>query len=127
MTRILAALLVVAVAMLAGGFAMLAMVGGAGCRTETLRRGQAGGLGWRIEQVDCGATVAEIWRLHVETSGRSALAFEAEGDPEPLELALRDGALVLRLASTDAELPVPLGPDGLPVRPLRFRRGQPFR
>ena len=64
----------------------------------------------------------------VTVGGRTALAFEAHGDPEPVAVGLDDAALLVHLAPGGAagRLRVPLDAHGLPRAPLRFRRGAPM-
>lgn len=126
MRRIALALLGMTLLGAAGGVVLLAMIGGAGCATQVLRSGPLPDGSWRIEHDDCGATVTDIWRVVILSGRHRAVALEAEGDPEPLEVTPRDGGM-LSIRTTGGTFDVVLQANGLPATPLRFRRGQATR
>lgn len=117
-----------AVALVAGVVVLRAlfMVGGAGCVTEDVRRAPDGA--WRIEVVDCGATVTLSWRVLVRgADGRERLALENIRYPEPVEAVREPGLLRVRLAGEGPWREVPLDRSGRPLAALRLSEGTPVR
>jgi hypothetical protein len=121
-------IVVALVAVLAGaiGLGVLLMVGGAGCAAEEVRRAPDGD--WRIERVDCGATVGPSWRVMLRgADGRERLALDSYRYPDALDAALAPGLLRVRLSEPGAWREVPLDAAGRPVAPLRLIEGAPRR
>lgn len=108
------------------GLALLAMVGGHGCGTEEVARAPDGA--WRIERVNCGATVGFIWRVTVRgADGAERLALETTPYPDAARAGIHGATL--RVWSTDGGEPweIPLDAGGRPLHALRLLEGRPRR
>ncbi|MBR0658238.1 hypothetical protein [Neoroseomonas oryzicola] len=110
----------------AGGIAAMVMVGGAGCAATETRRAPDGA--WRIEEIGCGATVGETWRVMVRgQDGRERLALESHRYPDATDADLAPGLLRVRLSEPGPWREVPLDAAGRPLAPLRLTEGAPRR